>query len=248
MTGGPDRGDHQLVAGSVKICGIREPHHARAVVEAGADLVGFIFAPARRRVTAETARRCIAEVRAVAGGGRVRAVGVFVDAAADEINGTVETAGLDLVQLHGSEPPALLAELTRPVVKVVRPAAGTPVAAVSRLIESYRRVPNAPIAFLVDGYADWVAGGEGIRTDWGVASALARHYPVFLAGGLAAQNVGEAIGEVRPLGVDVSSGVERAGIKDGGAIFAFVTAAKEAFGEGLPQGIGWSVIKTCGDR
>lgn len=230
MIGGSRMLGHRLAPGTVKICGVREPSQARAAAAAGADLVGFIFAPARRRVTPEAARLCIEEARAAAGRPGVMAVGVFVDVGAEEINRTVEVAGLDLVQLHGDEPPGLLGELSRPVVKAVRPEAGTPLSEVVELIERYRAVPNAPLTFLVDGYAAGIAGGEGVRADWGLAATLARSYPVVLAGGLTAESVGRAINEVRPIGVDVSSGVERAGEKVARLIGDFVAAAKTGFG------------------
>lgn len=225
--------DEGLAAGTVKIDGLREPSQAVAAVEAGADLIGFIFAPARRRVTPEVARSCIEAARRVANGRAIRAVGVFVDADAAEINSVAEAASLDLVQLHGEEPPSLLADLRRPAIKVMRPRAGSVAAEVARAMESFRRSSVAPVAFLIDGYTASAAGGEGIPSDWGLAAALARDFPLLLAGGLSADNVGEAIRSVTPLGVDVSSGVETDGIKDRAKMRAFVLAAKRQFREGM---------------
>lgn len=216
----------------VKICGLREPDHARVAVAAGADLLGFVFAPARRQVPIAVARACVEAAREEAGGRPVLAVGVFVDAAVEEMNAAADGAGLDLLQLHGEEPPELLARLNRPVVKAVRPRPGASVADVERSMARYRAVANAPVAFLVDGYAAGVAGGEGVRADWRLAAEVGGGERVILAGGLDPANVAEAIRLVRPLAVDVSSGVETAGGKDPVKIAAFVAAAKGAFGVG----------------
>ena len=92
----------------VKIDGLREPEHAAAAAAAGADLIGFIFAPARRQVTAAVARSCIAAARAEVPGRTVLAVGVFVDASPSEMARIVQEAGIDALQLHGAEPPEFL--------------------------------------------------------------------------------------------------------------------------------------------
>ena len=137
------------------------------------------------------------------------AVGVFVDAPVDEIEETVEAAGLDLVQLHGGEPPALVQGLRAPAIKALRfepsATAGTLVA----MIDVYRGAARPPIAYLVDGFAAGTLGG-----------------------GLDSSNVADAIRRVRPIGVDVSSGVERDGIKDAALIVSFVRAARQGFQEG----------------
>jgi len=221
-----------IAPGTVKIDGLREPAHAVAAVEAGADLVGFIFAPARRRISVDQARRCIEAARAAAER-PIGAVGVFVDADGQTINRMVDAAGLDLVQLHGGEPPALLARLTRPVVKAFRPPAGTLPAMLAAEVDRFLRIPNAPVAVLIDGYAPGAAGGTGIRADWSLAAEIGRHCPLVLAGGLTPENVAAAIAAVRPLAVDVSSGVETDGEKDGAKIAAFVAAAKRAFAAGV---------------
>lgn len=215
--------------GLVKICGLREPVHARAAAAAGANLLGFVFAPARRRITAETARACIAAARDAAPERRIAAVGVFVDASAAEMNATAQTAGLDLLQLHGDEAPALLARLHRPVVKAIRPPHGTPVHDALDLIRPYQGVANAPVAYLLDGHSPGAAGGTGVRADWHLAAELAGHFPLVLAGGLDPTNVADAIAIAAPIAVDVSSGVETDGIKDATKIAAFVDAARQAF-------------------
>lgn len=217
--------------GLVKIDGLREPAHAAGAVRAGADLIGFIFAPARRRVTPEAAKLAIAAAREAAADRPVLVVGVFVDAGSAEINQVVRVAGLDLVQLHGDEPPGLLAEIDCPVAKAVRPPPGTGSSEVAGWFDRFAAAPNAPLLYLVDGYTPTAAGGAGVRSDWNLAATLAKNWPLGLAGGLDPANVGEAIRTVRPSLVDVSSGVETAGIKDPAKIAAFTAAAKRAFGE-----------------
>jgi phosphoribosylanthranilate isomerase len=216
-------------SGLVKICGLREPEHAAVAAAAGANLLGFIFAPARRQVSPERARECIAAAREAAGDREVLSVGVFVDAPANEINATVERAGFDLAQLHGAEPPALFGELIVPAMKVFRPRPGAAAAAIGEEIDRYLAAVQPPVAVVVDGFSERGVGGEGVSADWSTAAQLAVGRPFILAGGLTPENVGEAIDRVRPTGVDVSSGVETGGVKDSGRIVEFVSAARVAF-------------------
>lgn len=226
----PDGGlAHVLGRRTVKICGLREPEHAAAAAAAGADLLGFVFAPARRRVTIDQARRCIDAARMADGTRRFLAVGVFVDARAAEMNAVAEMAGLDLVQLHGNESPTTLRQLDRPALKAVRSPPGADPTAVSRVLDEFGRGPTKPLAFLIDGHSATVAGGAGVRADWRLARRLALRHPLLLAGGLEPENVAAAIAAVRPLGVDVSSGVESEGVKDSARIAAFVAAARLGF-------------------
>jgi phosphoribosylanthranilate isomerase len=213
----------------VKICGLREPNHAVAAVEAGADLIGFIFAPARRQVTASIARACITAAREAGSGRHFLAVGVFVDADPLEASSMADAAGLDVLQLHGQEPPESLASLNRPVIKALRPRPGDQLVDVAAALSRYRSATVEPRSFLLDGYSASVLGGSGHRADWQLAGAVCAMHPVILGGGLDALNAHEAIRAVRPLGVDVSSGVETEGRKDPEKIAAFVTAARAAF-------------------
>ncbi|MCA9880355.1 MAG: phosphoribosylanthranilate isomerase [Thermomicrobiales bacterium] len=211
----------------VKICGLREPEHAVAAAEAGADVLGFIFAPARRQVTAEQAGACIAAARQAKPG--ILACGVFVDASAAAIAEVVRLAGLDLVQLSGSEVPSFVADLPVPAVKALRPAPGVAAEEILGEISTFRQAPVPPVAFLLDAYSATAAGGTGERVDWGLAAKVGAEMPVMLAGGLDPENVAKAVAQVRPLGVDVSSGVEVEGRKAGERIRAFVSAARAAF-------------------
>lgn len=217
-----------LLPGFVKICGLQEPEHARAAVINGADLIGFIFAPSRRQVSPAQAAFCIRTARA-ATDRRFLATGVFVNAPADMINLIAAEAGIDLIQLHGEEPPSLVEALSLPVIKALRPAPGASPADVRSTMETYLQSSKPPVAFLIDGYHPTIPGGGGIRADWSLAAELVGDAPLVLAGGLDPANVAEAILAVRPAGVDVSSGVESHGVKDPGKIAAFIRAAKAAF-------------------
>ena len=213
----------------VKIDGLREPEHAAAAAAAGADFIGFIFAPARRQVTAAVARSCIAAARAAAPERPVLAVGVFVDASPLEMARIARETGIDALQLHGAEPPESLRHLPVPALKALRPRPGTKAAHLMAEISRYRSAPLPPLGIVVDGYAEESAGGTGARADWRLAAEIGATFPIILAGGLDPDNVGAAIRQVRPLGVDVSSGVEIDGVKDASRIEAFIRAARTAF-------------------
>lgn len=211
----------------VKVCGLREPEHAAAAAEAGADVLGFIFAPARRQVTADVARACILAARKVKP--NVLACGVFVNAPAIEIAATVRAAGLDLVQLSGAELPIFAASLPVPATKVIHPQPGVSAEEIVSEIGVHQWADVPPVAFLLDAYSPKGAGGTGEKVDWGLAADVNARVPIILAGGLAPDNVATAIAQVRPQGVDVSSGVEIDGRKSSERILGFVTAARGAF-------------------
>jgi len=219
-----------IMPGSIKICSLREVEHARFVLDAGADLFGLIFVPGvRRMVSPERAREIVEAVRTDRSSKNPRAVGVFVDATANQINRITRLVGLDIVQLHGHEPPNLLSQLDAPAIKAVRPGLGASVTDVESIIRRFGNAAHPPIAYLVDGYHESHHGGEGVRADWSLAADLATRWPLMLAGGLTPDNVSDAISAVRPLGVDVSSGVETDGIKDTNKIGAFVANARSGF-------------------
>jgi phosphoribosylanthranilate isomerase len=211
----------------VKICGLQEERHMRAAAEAGADYVGMVFAPSRRRVTPEQAehlRKSLDEFET-----RPAVVGVFVNEAAAVVNALAARCRLDFVQLSGDEDSDYCERMTRPVIKSLRvyPATTTPdierqMATISRggVIQS--------ISFLLDTGDVGLRGGTGRSFDWRVASEISALRPVMVAGGLDAVTVRSLVREVRPFGVDVSSGVERDGGKDATLIRAFVDAVREA--------------------
>ena len=219
----------------VKICGIREPAHALAAAEAGADFIGMVFAESRRRVTVEQAQaiaRALGGAPLSAAGKGTEAiqallvhkrpllVGVFADADPETVNRTADAVGLDLAQLSGNEPWDICPKLSRPVIKAVKVKPGVS----SQEVLSSLRPGALP---LLDAYAEDALGGSGQTFDWQVAQGVAAKRPIILASGLTPENVAQAIRLVRPWAVDVSSGVETDGVKDAAKIRAFVAAAKE---------------------
>lgn len=204
---------------AVKICGIRRVEDALAAAEAGADLLGFIFAPSRRRIDPDVARDIVADVKRQA---EVKAVGVFVNESVREMNRIARLFKLDLVQLSGDEPDDMPAALDVPAIQVLHVGSEETVAGLER-----RAARSDAQILLLDTARSGSYGGTGQSFAWGVSLALCRQRPVLLAGGLNAGNVGEAIRAVQPWGVDVSSGVERAGQKSEADIRAFVTTVRD---------------------
>jgi phosphoribosylanthranilate isomerase len=199
----------------IKICGIKTKPDALAAIDAGADLLGFNFYPkSPRYVEVGMCRNIMSVVRQI---GRVKCVGVFVNASVDEILATMDTLGLSLAQLHGDETPEIMKALDGKAFKAFR---GIP-----DDLTGFER-EDAP-AFLVDASVKGVYGGSGITADWKGAAELAKNYPLLLAGGLTPENVADAVRQVQPWGVDVASGVECApGEKDPAKMKAFVQAVR----------------------
>lgn len=205
----------------VKICGLKTLEHARAAVEAGADLLGFVFAPSKRQVTAAQVRPIVEALRAHPGFAAVRTVGVFVNASAAQVNATLDAAGLDIAQLSGDEAPEAAVAISRPLLKALRLDGA---AHEQRWLED----EGAAELLLVDASVVGSYGGAGVLADWSAAAALAKRRRLLLAGGLNPGNVVAALEAVQPFGVDVSSGVETDGVKDSTKIEAFVRAVRAA--------------------
>ena len=203
----------------VKICGVTSKDDARMAADAGADAVGLVFWPGSpRQVDAETARGITAALPPF-----VLRVGVFVNADRETLARTAEEAGLDLLQLHGDEPPEALENLPRRALKAIRVGPGFAPA------EAERYAGHAA-GLLLDTRAQGAPGGTGRAFDWSLARGLRERCGfLVLAGGLTPETVGEAIRAVRPHGVDVSSGVESSpGRKDPLKVRAFVEAVRSA--------------------
>jgi phosphoribosylanthranilate isomerase len=204
----------------VKICGITSPADARVAVEAGADALGFVFWFMSPRkvdpVRAAAIARDLPE--------SILRVGVFVDAPPDEMRRVADAVGLDLLQLHGDEPPEALVGLPRPALKAVRVGKGF-------APEEAMRYTDHAAGLVVDTRLPGetqMPGGTGVPFDWSLIKGLADRVPfLMLAGGLGPSNVVAAIRAVRPHAVDVSSGVEGLpGRKDPAKVRAFVEAAR----------------------
>lgn len=215
------------MSGFVKICGISREEHAEAVAASGADFIGLMFAESRRRVEPWTARICIERAKAI--NPAIRAVGVFVDASIERIRAIHDDAGFDLVQFHGTPTAEWLDELSLPAWVTARVGPTNSVEAIGASFIAASRSGHVEALF-VDAYHPTLAGGTGTLADWGAATTLATRHPLILAGGLSPENVVEAITQVKPRGVDVSSGVERDGMKDSELIASFIRNARAAFG------------------
>ncbi len=207
----------------VKICGITDLDDALCAVEAGADLLGFIFYPkSPRAVTPDAARRIVSEIRAQ--GARVRCIGVFVNEPPAHMLRVLDEVGLDAAQLSGQESPDDLRAMGGRAYKAIR-AWDDAGAAFARSATGGEPLPD----LLLDANHATLYGGSGQRADQSLAVYLARRYRLMLAGGLAPDNVADAIRIVRPWGVDVASGVEASpGRKDPAKVRAFVAAARAA--------------------
>ncbi|MFV9503208.1 MAG: phosphoribosylanthranilate isomerase [Oscillochloridaceae bacterium umkhey_bin13] len=211
----------------IKICGLRMVEHALAAQAAGADLLGLVFAPSRRQISPADAALLVEAVRA-APGPQPLIVGLFVNTSPATIRLVADQVGLDALQLSGDEPVAAADHFDLPILKSVRlDGSAAEVAWLARSAPTLAAWPAAPLP-LVDAHVPGQYGGSGVIADWDRAAILAAQQPIMLAGGLDPVNVAEAIAKVRPAGVDVSSGVETTGVKDGTKITAFIRAARAA--------------------
>lgn len=202
LTGGP----------AIKICGITRPVDALEAAAAGADFIGLVFAAgSTRRVGEERAREIAAAVRKQ--GSRARIVGVFRDQPLEEIRSLASSVGLDMVQLHGSEHPAMIAGAGVPVIRAVGVNGKRPDFS-----------DGDPAWFLFDTAA---SAGKGVAFDWSLLDGIERKNRFFLAGGLTPDNVAEAVRRVRPDALDVSTGVEESpGIKSPAKVRRFIEEAR----------------------
>jgi phosphoribosylanthranilate isomerase len=238
----------------VKICGLRDAETALETAKAGADMVGIMFAESRRKVTPQQCHDIVEALKEKRTQGRdaifegpVRGevsarswygawadaiemsiarfrpliVGVFAGMTAGEVNNIADAAGIDLVQLSGGEDDEFVRRIERPVLRAVHVKEGM----TAEDVED-RSTPGISAGLMLDTYSKSALGGTGESFDWSVAAELARTRPFLLAGGLTPENVADAVTQVEPWGVDVSTGVETDGVKDIEKIRAFIRAAK----------------------
>jgi phosphoribosylanthranilate isomerase len=201
----------------VKVCGITSPEDGAAAAEAGADAIGMVFWPRSPRAVSVEQARAISRALPPF----VLRVGVFVDASRDEMSRAADAVGLDLLQLHGDEPPDTFASLPRRALKAVRVGEGF-------APEDALRYEGRAAGLLLDAREADAPGGTGRAFDWSLARDVRqRSRFLLLAGGLAPENVRAAIEAVRPDGVDASSRLEAApGRKDHARVREFVAAVR----------------------
>jgi phosphoribosylanthranilate isomerase len=209
------------VTGSIriKICGITDPDDAQAAIDAGADLIGLNFVPGSPRMLDLKMAAAISEQV----DGQIERVGVFQDAEDEEVIRVLRRVELERVQFHGDETEEQVEAVDLPVIKALRGAD----------LEAAEEFPGTML--LLDHPSE--GGGSGVAWEWSDAGALIeRGFDVIIAGGLTAENVGEAIsglGDLLPWGIDVASGVEGDGCrKDLDKIVAFIEAVRTAESEG----------------
>lgn len=197
----------------VKICGIRNMEAANCAVKNGADAVGFVFAKSKRRVSVETAKSIVSKLPK-----DILKVGVFVNPSLHEIENVVKKTGINLVQLHGNEPPEFCEKISLPIIKALS----------IETKEDLKKIHEYSCEYvLLDGPKGKYVGGNGIAFDWTYLSGFEFKGKKFiLAGGLTQENIIDAIHETIPFMVDVSSGVETNGLKDLGKIKNFIERAK----------------------
>mgnify|MGYP001780847572 CR=1 FL=1 len=190
----------------VKICGVSTASAVETACQAGADYIGFVFAESRRRVSLEQAQKLAALVPAT-----VRKVGVFVSPSLAELEEAISVANLDLVQIHGDFDEALLTQIGRPVIRAYQ-------------VKGDLEDISQEAAYLL---FDAPLAGSGQTFDWQTFDRSQINQPFFIAGGLHAGNVREAIQHFAPYAVDVSSGVETDGQKDLEKITEFIERVKD---------------------
>ena len=189
----------------VKICGLSTKEAVETAVSAGADYIGFVFAPSKRQVTLEEATE-LAKLIPV----NVKKVGVFVSPSRAELLEAIEKVGLDLVQVHGQVADELFEDLPCSSIQAVQ-------------VDREGLVPNSQADYLL---FDAPVAGSGQTFDWGQLDTAELAQPFFIAGGLKEDNVAKAIQHFTPYAVDVSSGVETDGQKDHEKIRRFIERVK----------------------
>jgi phosphoribosylanthranilate isomerase len=201
----------------IKICGITNREDALAAIECGADALGFVFySESPRAITPEKAKSIVSEFQPF-----ISSVGVFVNETRKELERIADYAGLNIVQLHGTESPEDCC-LNRTVIKAIRVKDLTD-------LEPLTHYKSAS-AFLLDTYAPNSIGGTGQRFNWEIAIEAKKFGKIILAGGLTPDNVADAIQTVLPYGIDVCSGVEssKKGKKDLKKLRKFIERARKA--------------------
>ncbi len=211
----------------IKLCGLRHPEEVATAVAVGADAIGLVFYPPSVRAVG------IAEAATLVTGlpPFIALTGLFVNATLEDIAATVDQVPLSLLQFHGDESPQQCAEIARavnrPFIRALRVGPDTQAADLLKWTQDYAAAGNHFSGLLLD---TWTAayGGSGKRFDWSVIPPdMASR--IILSGGLNPENVSDAVQQVRPFAIDVSSGIEAArGVKDLARMRAFVQAVREA--------------------
>lgn len=216
----------------IKICGLRTVEAAWVAASEGADYLGFVFVEGVRRQLNTTQGQTVIRTYRTLGDRRDRRrgkgpqlAGLFRNQDRDWVNRISRQMDLDCVQLNGEEDEAYTRGVHKPVFRQVKIK---PETTQQELSESVQAELDAGRIVVLDKYDAKMPGGGGVSFDWSVAEGVANREGVLLAGGLTPENVGDAIKQLSPWGVDVSSGVETDGVKDHEKIAAFIAAVRSA--------------------
>jgi len=210
----------------IKICGTTNLTDARLAITAGADALGFIFAPSPRQVTLDQVRSITDQIR------EIECMGLFVKEAPEKIEETFERAGLTGVQLHGEESPEQVLQIRNrlrsyaPNPRMIKTIRFTP--SIAKQLVRFSD-PSLIDAILIDTFSPYARGGTGVAFDWKEAREIIRtaDVPVIIAGGLNSENVQQALATLNPWGVDATSGLEsEPGKKDSKKVQAFCAAVR----------------------
>jgi phosphoribosylanthranilate isomerase len=210
----------------VKICGLSTPETLDAALSAGADMVGFVrFPKSPRHVSLNLGHRLSLQAK-----GRAQRVVLLVNPGDEDLAQAVEAINPDLIQLHGSESPARVAEIRSMVKRPVMKALGVAESSDLQALTPYSDADHILLDAKPPRTTEALPGGNGVSFDWGLLNGLDRKVSFMLSGGLNPDNVAEAIRLTKTQAVDVSSGVEIGpGLKDPARIEAFIRAARTAF-------------------
>ena len=216
----------------VKICGVGDGNSAFVAASSGADYFGVVLVEGvRRQLTPFRAQEVVRDFRIRARDHRVRrlrqkgpqVVGLFRNQDARWVNTTARQVDVDYVQLNGEEDETYMRAMWKPIIRQVRIKSDWSRERLSDLVDHHLSLDRI---VLLDSYDEAQPGGTGKTFDWSVAKGIADREGVLLAGGLTPENVDNAMQELKPWGVDVSTGVETDGIKDHSKIRAFIETAK----------------------
>ncbi len=207
----------------IKICGLTSVEDALEVARLDVQIIGLVFAPGRRQISRRLAAEISCQLNKLPR--RPALAGVFVNENPRIVDETARQCGLDLVQLSGDESRDDCHQIDHPIIKAIHVSSLTRSEDILEYIRSGTNFTHPPI-YMLDSKEDGKYGGTGISFEWDIAGEISASFPVIIAGGLDPQNVRSLIEHVRPMGVDVSSGVETNGRKDIAKIRAFVESVR----------------------
>jgi phosphoribosylanthranilate isomerase len=217
----------------IKICGLTSVDDAVQVARLDIQVIGLVFAHSQRQVSVEQAEAISNAVRGVAGTPAI--AGVFVNEDVEKLNEIVRRCRLDIVQLSGDESYDYCRQINSPLIKAIHISPDSRSADIIEHVDATGNI-RKPELYLLDTKKEGAYGGTGQSFNWEIARHTVRALPTIVAGGLDPQNVAKLINQVRPVGVDVSSGVETSGRKDISKISAFIEAVRSADGPAAAGG------------